>query len=334
MAVILTGRTHQELLSQAVDLVEATGEKVDPDLSESNLGKFEYQEVNNVILQLEDAKARVVSAPDFDLGRAILRSLWILAGADDIDGLKPLFHSVDRFSDDGSTLTGSAVGARLLSHRQKNGDAPQIEGIMDRLRYYPTTRRATAVIYEPRDATRHSVDIPCLLSLTWQRRDDRLQCTSVMRANNVIRLLPYNIFEYTMLAECIASELNINVGTHHHHAISMHAYEPDFGRLQDVRNEIATSAAPQSMRPMPREEGAIEMAGRAYTYLVEFLSRIDHANRQKSLDVIHEARGELDDYWYSLVHEVAKASARSRRSQPLEDSLTRDSLVPTNGAFS
>lgn len=45
-----------------------------------------------------------------------------------------------------------------------------------------------------------------------------------MRSNNVWTLLPYNIFEFTLLAEFMAADLGVALGTYHHHAVSMHLY--------------------------------------------------------------------------------------------------------------
>jgi len=55
-----------------------------------------------------------------------------------------------------------------------------------------------------------------------------------MRSNNAWFLLPYNIFEFTLFGEVIASETGLSLGTYHHFAVSMHLYEEDWERARQA----------------------------------------------------------------------------------------------------
>jgi hypothetical protein len=57
--------------------------------------------------------------------------------------------------------------------------------------------------------------------------------TVIMRSNNAWFLLPYNIFEFSMLGAIMASEVDMEPGDYHHFAVSMHLYESDWAKAND-----------------------------------------------------------------------------------------------------
>lgn len=130
-------------------------------------------------------------------------------------------QGVGRFSDDRLAITGSNYGQRLFRPRP---GLDQVESCVRLIRQDPNTRRAAMTVYQPEDAGRESGDIPCTFGVLLGPRDGRLHQTVVMRSNNAWHLLPYNIFEFTLLGEVIASEVNLELGTYHHFAVSMHLY--------------------------------------------------------------------------------------------------------------
>ena len=303
---------HQ-LYADALELVYREGRVIEPDRSESNQGEHEYLEVDHVMLELADSRDRLVTSRDFSFARAALRFLWIIAGCEDAEPLESLFPRVTRFADDGIHLTGSAVGARLQSN---DGCTSQLDGVLRRLRDNPTTRRATAVAWLPKDASRRSVDIPCLLTLSWHIRDGKLLGTSVMRANNVVRLLPYNLFEYTMLTECLASELGIEVGSHHHHVISLHAYKPDIQRLGDLGGYVRTASPPLPMAPMPMDDRPLDQARKAWQIVSEIIIAIRRSDASNAKRMINTA-SELNPYWLALVRAIGTEVASVARDTSL-----------------
>ena len=63
---------------------------------------------------------------------------------------------------------------------------------------------------------------PCTLTQQFIRRDDKLHMFVNMRSNDVINLLPYDIFHHTFLQIYIAQQLGIELGHYHHFATHMY----------------------------------------------------------------------------------------------------------------
>lgn len=301
MPHLITANTCHDAVLAARGLVRTEGVIVGADQSESNLGPYRYREVSDVLVHITEPRARIVHTSDFQLDRAVLRALWILAGRRDVAELEHLFPRIRTFADDADYLTGSATGYRL--REPSRGDEPhgrtisQLDGVIERLSSYPTSRRATAVTYFPSDASRHSKDIPCLLSLTWRLRSAGLTCTSVMRANNVHRLLHYNLFECTLLTDCVAVRLAQPVSAYQHFVVSLHAYEPDWGTAtgHDSDNSDVGAAMPGP----PSDFEPFEAAEAVYAYLQGCFyaaRRGDETALRRQWDAAHA----LAPYWFAL----------------------------------
>jgi hypothetical protein len=135
------------------------------------------------------------------------------------------------FSDNAISVPGSSYGQRILSPRP---GLNQLNAVIRRLKRDPHSRRAAISVYQAEDAVRKSKDIPCTFGIFYHVRDGRLTSTTLMRSNNAFVLLPYNLFEFSLLAEVVARQLGVPLGPLTHHAVSMHVYEENFLEAQDV----------------------------------------------------------------------------------------------------
>ncbi len=63
---------------------------------------------------------------------------------------------------------------------------------------------------------------PCTLTLHFIIRDGQLHAFCNMRTNDIINLLPYDVFHHTLLQRYIAAKLEIKVGHYHHFATHMY----------------------------------------------------------------------------------------------------------------
>jgi len=93
----------------------------------------------------------------------------------------------------------------------------------------PDTKRATITLYDMSDLERiDSCDIPCTTSITFMPRGNILHMTVCMRANDVVKLMPYNIFEFSLLQECMAARVGMEAGSYWHTAVSAHLRGTNF----------------------------------------------------------------------------------------------------------
>ena len=167
---------------------------------------------------------------EFSLLTAAARFAWMMAGSDRLDSIGHYSDGVKRFSDDEFVVPGSSYGARLFYARP---GLDQITNVVETLRQDRSSRRAMATIFQPEDTARESSDIPCTYGLSFLVRGDQLHATTIMRSNNAWTLLPYNAFEFTLLAEVVACRVGVLLGSYTHHCISLHLYQNDFAAAED-----------------------------------------------------------------------------------------------------
>lgn len=214
-------------------------------------------ERRNYSFELSDPRDRVLALQSHRLKAtlAVGRFIWMMAGNDRLDDVR--FYQTDgltgdrtkgvgQFSDDGLTIPGSNYGQRLFRPRP---GVDQVASCIKLIRDDPNTRRAAMTVYQPEDAGRESGDIPCTFGVLLGPRDEKLHQTVVMRSNNAWDLLPYNIFEFSLLGEVIASECDLDVGSYHHFAISMHLYDRNVDAATKAVSEPSTVLTP--FEPMP-----------------------------------------------------------------------------------
>jgi hypothetical protein len=68
-----------------------------------------------------------------------------------------------------------------------------------------------------------------------------------MRSNNAFILLPYNIFEFSMLSEAVAAEVGLELGAMSYYAMSMHVYANDYS----VAQKVIDADFPSPNKPIP-----------------------------------------------------------------------------------
>lgn len=200
-------------------------------------------ELRNHQFSLADPRDRILWNPErsFNVYGAIARFFWMLSGSDRLKDIAFYEPKVLPFSDDALTLPGSDYGRRLL---MPEPGVDQINAIVQRIREDAGTRRAVAAIYQPQDAVRESKDIPCAFGLAFHARADRLHMTMIMRSNAAWRLLPYNVFEFTLLGELVSVLAGVPLGEYTHIALSLHLY-------RDTEQKLAQAAAAWECTDLP-----------------------------------------------------------------------------------
>lgn len=181
--------------------------------------------------------------PTFSLLTAAARFVWMMAGSDRMESIRHYSQGVEKFTDDGFVVPGSSYGRRLF-YAQVGLD--QIANVVRILKEDRSSRRAMATVFQPEDTARDSADIPCTYGLSFLIRDDQLHVTTIMRSNNAWTLLPYNIFEFSLLDEVVACRIGVPIGSYTHHCISLHLYETDFLDASSWLDEDPSEAVPMA----------------------------------------------------------------------------------------
>lgn len=264
-----------------------------------------FKEVLNYNLIISNPVQRLLtnSRRAFNLPGAIARFVWMMAANNRLADIEFYWdYKVSKFTDDGYTVPGSSYGARMFN---ASPGLDQIEAVIKRLKEDPSTRRAAVSIYHPIDAIRQSRDIPCTFGIFYHIREKKLISTVVMRSNNAFILLPYNIFEFSLLAEIIAKEVGVEMGHMYYNALSMHIYEEHYDlskTIVDSKDELTNlQFPPMPFNPEPMAE--VKKLIRLEAKIRHISAGLNNSNIGEWLkDVIVLGKGEdneikLDEYW-------------------------------------
>lgn len=312
-----TDEAYAQILSDLLD----KGIEVSSGTSLSIGSQRQFKELLGYTTVLSNPRCRLIWAPNYrlNLPGAVARFIWMMGGNNRLKDIEFYWgEKVRPFSDDGIVIPGSNYGMRMLY------PAPgldQLRGVIKRLQEDPSSRRAGVVIWRPEDAVRDSRDIPCALAVFFFIRNNSLITNIIMRSNNAYRLFPYNIFEFSLLGELVAAQLEVEAGPVLYTALSMHLYKDDYDRARQAIQAIRKpqqGCTPTPMEPIPIQPQPIEQVKR----LVQLESDVRHAAAGfHNVDTLEEylKRGEdLAEYWrqyyYIIMYfAIEKLGIRARR---------------------
>lgn len=159
---------------------------------------------------------------------------------------------------------GARIGGQLLDCYTK-------------LKADPDTRQAVVTLWNPAlDGTGGKKDHPCTLNLVFSLIDGELELSVTMRSNDAWLGLPYDVFQFTQLQATLANLLEAPVGRYHHHAVSLHLYERDLPKLEDLhRHNGRYLTVPQGFNPpVDRGHGGLKMHAASVLWPHDNLERL------------------------------------------------------------
>ncbi len=154
-------------------------------------------------------------------------ALWILSGSDLVEDIAPYNKYISDFSDDGEVFFG-AYGPKVVG---------QLNYVVRNLVYDPESRQAVISIW--RENPPKTLDVPCTCILQFMIRNGALNCHVYMRSSDAWLGVPYDWFNFSMIALKVACEVNreaavppiVKLGAMYWTAGSSHLYEKNW---QDV----------------------------------------------------------------------------------------------------
>lgn len=189
------------------------------------------RELVNYMIKIDDIENNVIDLKTRNASYAYLagESLWYHAGRNDVGFISKFGKLWEKISDDGIT-NNSAYGYII---KYKHG-FDQAEKIIELLKNDPSSRRAIININVPNENVIETKDEMCTICLNFMIRNMRLDCTAVMRSNDIIFGFTYDFSYFTQLQKYIAKKLGIETGSYTHFAMSLHFYEADYQKLKDI----------------------------------------------------------------------------------------------------
>lgn len=154
---------------------------------------------------------------------------WYFTGRDDAEFISKFSSSRGHVGDDGVT-NRSAYGAIVFNRYGFD----QVAQVIDTLRRDPCSRRAVIDFDVPDPGRLEAKDEIRVIALVFELREGKLDCTGIMRSDDVWSGTPYDVVFFTELQKHIANELGVGYGKYTHIAVSLHAYGKDIDRIRDV----------------------------------------------------------------------------------------------------
>ncbi len=233
-------------------------------------------EIIGSVGKMNNALDRVITDRDrkINIAFALAEFYGTLFGIDDIQFYKTFIKGYDMYSSDGKSLDG-CYGTRIsflpdeetpIKSKITESDASinQIMRVIGILKESRFSRRAIVDIYKPSDTFGGGgKNTPCTLSLQFLVRTrsdgrDYLDCIGYMRSNDMWRGFPYDIFNFTMIQEFVARNVNnVVLGSYHHHVGSLHLYDSDLEDVKNIGDEYRWSWMMNPMPPMDSQIGKV-----------------------------------------------------------------------------
>ena len=266
------------------------------------------REILHCAIAVENPRARWVLSrvPAINPAFAIVESLWILAGRNDSKLVNFWNPALPRFAGSTDCYLG-AYGYRLRKHFQLD----QIEAACQALSANSNGRQVMLQIWDPRadmplsDGEPSAKDIPCNVCSAIKVRDGRLEWMQLVRSNDLIRGLPYNFVQFTILQEVMAGWLGLELGSYNHIADSLHVYEADLATFA-IADDIQVQTDNLSLA-LPKKD--FESALNIFMIILERLAANDL--NCKEFERLCRAP-DLPRCYYDLLLIAAADSARRR----------------------
>ncbi len=193
----------------------------------SNVGNT--QELNNYVITLTNINQSFINVREASRNYAAAELLWYLNGRNDVEFIGKYASLWTRLTDDGKT-NNSAYGYILNSKHGFN----QVEKMIELLKTDPNTRRAVININIPNEKVIETKDEMCTIALVFQLRDGKLNCTGIMRSNDIYTGTIYDIPYFILIQKYIADALGVEYGAYTHIAISLHCYDRHLDKVRQI----------------------------------------------------------------------------------------------------
>lgn len=187
------------------------------------------RELNNISFTIHNINENIVSVRDISPSYLFGELIWYFSGRHDTRFISAFSKFWEKLSDNGRT-SNSAYGYLMQYAFGFN----QIEKVIELLKQDPDSRRAKINLNTPNGRVIETKDEPCTVFLQFMIRGGKLHCTAVMRSNDIWLGLPYDVAFFTEVQKYIARQLGVEYGTYTHFVVSMHAYERDIEKIQQI----------------------------------------------------------------------------------------------------
>lgn len=157
---------------------------------------------------------------------------WHFTGRGDAEFISKFSPSRRHVGGDGDDGVADRPAYGAIAFNRHGFD--QVAHVIDTLRRDPHSRRAAIDFGVPGPGRPEAGDGVRAIALVFELRGGELDCTGIMRSDDIWLGTPYDVVFFTELQKHIANELGAGYGKYTHFAVSLHAYERDVDRVREV----------------------------------------------------------------------------------------------------
>ena len=226
MVYIIKGETANELFVNIAKELISKGKENSP-------RGLKTLELTDVWLELANPIDSIVTLPGRKLDMDYLRGEmeWYKSGSLNVEDIAKHSKFWKKLADTNGTVN-SNYG--FLVYKEKWAGKSQFEWCVDSLSKDPNTRQAIMNYNQPRHKYSGVKDFCCTLTQQFVKRDDKLDSIVLMRSNDLIYGLSYDIVWFTSLQKDLCYITQIPLGKYYHYDASLHVYEKHFKMLEDI----------------------------------------------------------------------------------------------------
>ena len=197
---------------------------------------LETIELQNAWLLLSDPRQSIVTLPARGINYDYLKKEmeWYLSGNLSVTEIAKASSFWLKLADSNGTVNSNYGFLALV---QKWSGKSQLEWCVDCINDDPDTRQAVINYNQPVHKYKGNKDFVCTIAQLFRNNDGKLDTTVLMRSNDMIRGLTYDLPWFTHIQARVAHETGLGIGKYRHFAASFHVYKEHF----DMLDKIASS---------------------------------------------------------------------------------------------
>ena len=227
--MVISGDTFNELYQKLATAFFDQGKEVSP------RGQHTL-ELSNITLILNNPNNNLITLKSRKLSNKYLRAEmnWYSSGDRHIKHIKDHASMWKRIAND-QGFVNSNYGA-FVYHDEYEGKT-QYQWCLDSLKKDKYSRQAVINYNSPMHKYANNKDFVCTIAQQFLIRDGKLYSTTMMRSNDFVYGLAYDLPWFTHVQRDLARDLKVKVGTYTHFVVSMHTYKKHFEMVGDIANE-------------------------------------------------------------------------------------------------
>lgn len=190
-------------------------------------------ELSDVWLTLDEPVQSVCTLPARGINMEYLRREmdWYLSGSTDVGQIEKASSFWSNLANENGTVN-SNYGKLAL--KDIWAGRSQYQWCVDRLKKDSNSRQAVINYNQPVHKFEGNKDFVCTLAQQFVKRNGRLDSITLMRSNDLIFGLTYDLPWFTKLQLDVARDVGIPVGKYIHYAVSLHVYAKHMKMLQEM----------------------------------------------------------------------------------------------------